>query len=1094
MRGERAVVFCTILLLFIATLSAIQISPTDQLPSMHGDASGRVCGGPANTDSITILPPGPVTLPADQSRIFNATLYDSGGIPLGGSPDWSVSDGSIQPQGGSEAIYYPTSIGNHTVYACAAEVTSSVEVIVTMGATQSIDLVGNKVNLTTDEVVLLEVFEFDLHGNQGGMFVPSTGWTIPAGSNLHAVPGQPAVWTPSTIGNHTIEVSAAGYSAQWQVNVSRGMGTALIVDIDDSVITADQTATMTMSVSDQAGNLIPVAGNWSTLANQSSSWLTGNGNSATFNGTSPGNWTVRGSYSGVETGNVMLTDEVIITVGVGAISLVTIDGHDSTVYTGENLDLNPIATDLDGNIIESATFNWTLEGASDSSSIDEINHTFSPTTIGQHTIIADAGGKSASIRIQVEWSEPIDLNVTNSDGDWYLTVTTGETLELRVEGKDVMGEWHPYNPVWQVDEKFGTIEAATGTGDFLYHASSVNWTQLHLFASGIEYTILVYVTPGQLDHLLISVEERGMQGDESPMTIRGFDVSGNGVSIPNCDVTVTSSAGKARCDENGWMLKLENDGEQHVITAIYDDAEGSAFIDVQPILLGGALGSSTNVIAFAAGGIALLIVAVLLFSYQRVKRLAAEDDEEYEDDEEGGLTPVGSQTHHPQGNPSAAGGATALLAPPAPGATATDGLPSLPPHRPIPPPPGLFRQPLRKAAPAPPPPPFMFGTGIAPNSSSAHPVAGVFVRSEGRYGWGDKTQTEGSGYGWEAGVSGASAPPPHQPKWGDPGMTGAANPSIGISPPPPQPAPAPTPTPTPATAPAPAPTIQPAQANPQLAHPAANQAPAIGGAGHVNEIEPAPQAASPLGSALSLLSGPAPEEGEEIDEPEETQEVIDSTDSSETDEAATRAESEEDSQFAVIDEDDQTSDGDSDDDKSDEPEPSDASTGTEDVETDEADEESADHGKADSEPLESEPIDHTDSKLGEGVTWGEVDETSEQENVESNDELSPEKGDTSHIPDSPEEQTGDGVGRGDTQPDSDEWGDWGEAWGEEEGHSETPEEQESAPERGLGPCTEEGVVLKPLPGTQAGESGWYFDTDGKPSLWEFRPIGWERVK
>ncbi|RZD53289.1 MAG: hypothetical protein CXT67_03850, partial [Methanobacteriota archaeon] len=52
------------------------------------EASGRTCSGPANTDSITILPPGPVTLPADQSRIFNATLYNSGGIPLGGTPDW----------------------------------------------------------------------------------------------------------------------------------------------------------------------------------------------------------------------------------------------------------------------------------------------------------------------------------------------------------------------------------------------------------------------------------------------------------------------------------------------------------------------------------------------------------------------------------------------------------------------------------------------------------------------------------------------------------------------------------------------------------------------------------------------------------------------------------------------------------------------------------------------------------------------------------------------------------------------------------------------------------------------------------------------
>ena len=49
-------------------------------------------------------------------------------------------------------------------------------------------------------------------------------------------------------------------------------------------------------------------------------------------------------------------------------------------------------------------------------------------------------------------------------------------------------------------------------------------------------------------------------------------------------------------------------------------------------------------------------------------------------------------------------------------------------------------------------------------------------------------------------------------------------------------------------------------------------------------------------------------------------------------------------------------------------------------------------------------------------------------------------------------------------------------------------------ESGLGPCAEDGVILKSLPGTKEGESGWYFDSNGKPSLWEFREIGWERIK
>ena len=181
-------------------------------------ASGRTCSGPANTDSITILPPGPVTLPADQSRIFTATLRDSDGNDLGGTPEWTVSDGSINPQGGGDAIYYPNTIGNHTVWACAADAVASIEVIVTIGTTQSIELIGNKSNVTADGTIEFVVMETDSRGNTASIFVPSSGWTIPEGSAINVLPGfetnmggfvhQPAIWYPGPTGVQTISVTS----------------------------------------------------------------------------------------------------------------------------------------------------------------------------------------------------------------------------------------------------------------------------------------------------------------------------------------------------------------------------------------------------------------------------------------------------------------------------------------------------------------------------------------------------------------------------------------------------------------------------------------------------------------------------------------------------------------------------------------------------------------------------------------------------------------------------------------------------------------------------------------------------------------------
>jgi hypothetical protein len=903
------------LLLLVSTVSPfiLEVSIGDE--NIGNNTSGRACGGPSETASITILPPGPVTLPADQSRTFVATLKNSNGDTLGGSPDWSVSDGSINPQGGAEAIYYPTSIGTHTVSACAGDITESVEVVVTMGTTQSIELTGNKINLTADEIVELTVTEFDLHSNSGTMFVPSSEWIIPEGSSLNVQPGQPAIWTPGPVGNQTISVTASGFTSSWQVNVSRGMGDELVINVDRTIITSDETLELSMAVSDIRGNLIDVSGNWSMLAPQATSWLSGNGSHSTFSGNLVGNWTLRGEYNGSENGNINMWKEITIDVRVGKISLVQIEGHDSNLLTGDILEMNPVATDLDGNIISDATFNWSVEGPSGIESIDLINHTFTPSTEGQHNIMADSGGRPSSIRVQVSWSEPIDLNVTTSDGDWYLTVTTGGDLPLHVEGLDMMGDWHPFNPTWQIDEDFGAIEESGGTGDYIYHSAGVNWTQLHAFTDSDEYTILVYVTPGMLDHLEVTISDSGVQGKSVLFTVRGFDISGNGIAIPLCDITLTSSAGRTECDsELGWRLFLDNDGEQHILTATYEGSEGTGFIDIQPTLLGGQFGSSTQVIAGGAVLIALLISVVLIVVYLRVKRLAKEE-EDYENEEDVATNPVVAPMVQMQ--------------PPPPPML---GMPPTPSGFMPPPPAMLGNQPGK--APLMPPPAFMFGTGIAANSSSSAPMPGVFVRSKEEYGWGDSKGQNTEGYGWEQqpATNVATAPPP-QPSTSD-----ALN------------------------------TLGPA----------------------VSQEEEKTEDSSSLGSALSLFSTP----NEETNVAESTQ--TDVTESTEN-----------------------------------EPEP---------VEQVVIEEEEA---------LEQEETEQVENESAD-VESVEVESEEENENTAT-----------------------------------DEWGAWDSEWDADAKPTVQP---------GLGPRTEQGDILNPLPGTKSGESGWYFDTDGKPSLWEFRHVGWERIK
>jgi hypothetical protein len=111
----------------------------------------------------------------------------------------------------------------------------------------------------------------------------------------------------------------------------------------------------------------------------------------------------------------------------------------------------------------------------------------------------------------------------------------------------------------------------------------------------------------------------------------------------------------------------------------------------------------------------------------------------------------------------------------------------------------------------------------------------------------------------------------------------------------------------------------------------------------------------------------------------------------------------------------------------------------------------------------------------------EVDESEEISEAEVSDE-----GVVSEQPESEEAEPVEVVWD-DAEPELESDEPWDDGWEAEWG-------EPSAVEPGLGPQFDDGSVLSALPGTKAGESGWYFDGDGKPSLWEFRPFGWERIE
>jgi len=83
-----------------------------------------------------------------------------------------------------------------------------------------------------------------------------------------------------------------------------------------------------------------------------------------------------------------------------------------------------------------------------------------------------------------------------------------------------------------------------------------------------------------------------------------------------------------------------------------------------------------------------------------------------------------------------------------------------------------------------------------------------------------------------------------------------------------------------------------------------------------------------------------------------------------------------------------------------------------------------------------------------------------------------------------------------TQSD-DEWGEMSEGWGDDTttlvDQAETYTQQQHAIRRGEGPRDSGGQNLRPLPGTDPGQDGWYFNHEGKPTHWRHHEAsGWSQ--
>jgi len=605
-------------------------------PLATADTSGRSCSatGDPSVDHITLSPSGPISMPADQALNITAIAYNSGGTELNVAIAWSSSSGSIQNFGGGQARWSPQTVGPQTVTACNGNVQTTLDVNVQPGAPLTFELTVSQTNVTADETLEVTPLLRDQYGNGWIPNIPFVNWELPEGVGI-TLPndGSSPTLTPGPVGSMTVSVDWGDWTGSVTFNVTKGAAVDIIIEHDSVVVSSDDLVDLCARYIDQRGNTWGVETTWSTFGGLANDALSSfNGECIVFDAGPIGDWAVE-----IDDQNGM-TDSLTLTVQVGKLAHVSLDGLSAEMHIGDFYLLEAEGFDAAGNIVAVDGWNWSVTDGPSTDSIvpDGDGITFVPDRVGQHTIQVMAAGRVQAIDVEVHSGIPVELEIEIVDwiGSTPPSIVTGSSLDLVLYGVDQNGNRNPVDvPIddWFVHNNFGTIENASagGTGHYTYTSGGIGDVSITVFLDQAQGTLLVQVLGGPLDYLEVSLPPEGNQGATVEFEISGFDVSGNPVMIHQCSATITTDAGDAKCDENGWRIDLKESGELIVHARIQSSsgssAEGSDFITVHSTWFG--WGNNTQVIIGFSTLIIMIICAILVILS---KHLSSRIDEEIE--------------------------------------------------------------------------------------------------------------------------------------------------------------------------------------------------------------------------------------------------------------------------------------------------------------------------------------------------------------------------------------------------------------------------------------------------------------------------------
>ena len=400
-------------MLCIALFSFQGLHPVFTPSSLDDEQLLARAGTPVRVEVLADL----TILSADEVTMFTAELYDSVNNLASGEVSWSCSNGSIS----SDGMFYPWSSGVITIEASHNGLTGSLNVTVTAGVGQSLEITSVSAHVLVP--MDLSVNLLDARGN--AQLSNTAVWTV---DGSYAGVGTPS-WTPQDLGTYvvrarlhqmehvsTIEVFAGSpYEFVFEEGLQVRSGNSLLMSPQLLDINGFE-----MNIT-EAGNRMWTVENGSILP---SGW---------FTGSHPGYWNVS-----VSAGNITGSGKIRVVPANAALSQIMVVSDDQAFTAGTTYELTAMRTDSQG---YTGTITPPLENFSVTSgglaTIGDAVY-WSPGTVGMHQLTVDDEGVISTLSVEVIHGKAIDTSLQLTP----MTLIAGEQSTVTFTAIDVVGnEW-----------------------------------------------------------------------------------------------------------------------------------------------------------------------------------------------------------------------------------------------------------------------------------------------------------------------------------------------------------------------------------------------------------------------------------------------------------------------------------------------------------------------------------------------------------------------------------------------------------------------------------------------------------------------------